>query len=138
MTPRIQQQVTFLYTSDLDRTAAFYEGIMGLPLVLDQGACRIYRAAGEAFLGFCRRTAAIAAERAGAVLTLVVVDRDSVDTWADYLTGLGMTIERGPLLNETFNIYHLFVRDPEGYLVEVQAFLDPAWPKAIGAEEVNG
>ena len=34
--------ITFCYTLDLKRTAEFYEEIMGLPLVLDQGGCRIY------------------------------------------------------------------------------------------------
>ena len=25
------------------------------------------------------------------------------------------------------NIYHMLVRDPAGYLVELQTFLDPRW-----------
>lgn len=129
MSPRIDQQVTFLYTADLDRAAAFYEGVLNLPLALDQGACRIYRVAAAAFLGFCRQTEAIAPERAGVILTLVVDEPDAVDQWADYLVALGVAFERGPLLNERFNIYHLFLRDPDGYLIEIQAFLDPAWPR---------
>ena len=52
--PPIEQQVTFLYTHNLEETAAFYEDILGLPLILDQGVCRIYRASGNAFLGFCQ------------------------------------------------------------------------------------
>lgn len=129
MFPRIDQQVTFLYTADLDRAAAFYEGVLNLTLALDQGACRIYRVAAAAFLGFCRQTEAIAPERAGVILTLVVDEQAAVDQWADYLTALGTTIDKGPLLNERFNIYHLFLRDPDGYLIEIQAFLDPAWPR---------
>ena len=39
--PSIDQQVTFLYTIDLEATAVFYETILELPLILDQGACRI-------------------------------------------------------------------------------------------------
>jgi hypothetical protein len=27
------------------------------------------------------------------------------------------------------NIYHCFLRDPNGYLIEIQRFLDPAWPR---------
>ncbi|NLX37598.1 MAG: VOC family protein, partial [Chloroflexi bacterium] len=30
--PSIQQQITFFYTSDLARTAAFYEDVLGLPV----------------------------------------------------------------------------------------------------------
>ncbi len=39
--PRIEQQVTFLYTDDFEKTTMFYEEVVGLELVLDQGACRI-------------------------------------------------------------------------------------------------
>ena len=38
-------------------------------------------------------------------------------------------MEKPPTYNPTYHIYHLFVRDPDGYLVEIQTFLDPAWPK---------
>ena len=49
------QQVTFLYTRDLAASAHFYAEVLGLPLVLDQGLCRIYRVSGDAFLGVCQR-----------------------------------------------------------------------------------
>ncbi len=38
------QQITFLDTRDLARTADFYERILGLRLARDQGSCRIYHA----------------------------------------------------------------------------------------------
>jgi len=68
------QQVTFLYTTDLDATAHFYESILGLPLALDQGVCRIYRVAAGAYVGFCQKTDALIgadAGSSGAILTLV-------------------------------------------------------------------
>ena len=49
-TPTIDQQVTFLYCQDLAKTAQFYEEVLGLTLVLDQGSCRIYRVTGSAFV----------------------------------------------------------------------------------------
>ena len=48
--PSIDQQVTFLLTEDLAATAHFYEEVLQLPLVLDQGSCRIYRVSGDAVL----------------------------------------------------------------------------------------
>ena len=51
--PSIDQQVTFLYTRDLETTAHFYEEVLGLSLVLDQGNCRIYRLSNDGFLGLC-------------------------------------------------------------------------------------
>lgn len=123
--PPIEQQVTFLYTADLPRTAVFYEEVLGLPLVLDQGACRIYRVGEDAFLGFCEHL-----ERSqhpeGVILTLVAGD---VDGWYAYLCARDIAVEKAPQHNEKFNIYHLFLRDPNGYLLEIQRFLDPAWPQ---------
>lgn len=130
--PSFDQQVTFLYCADLDAADGFYRGLLGLPLVLDQGACRIYRAAAGAFVGFCRGTENLAAIQAGGViLTLVVGEIAAVDRWHERLIAAGASahIERPPAINPRFNIYHLFLRDPAGYLVEIQVFLDPSWPR---------
>ncbi len=51
--PAIEQQVTFLHSRDLAATAHFYEAVLELPLVLDQGSCRIYRVSSDGFVGFC-------------------------------------------------------------------------------------
>src|SRR5262249_10767839 len=49
----VAQQITFLDTRDLARTADFYERILGLRLARDQGRCRIYHVSGNAYVGFC-------------------------------------------------------------------------------------
>ena len=122
--PPLNQQVTFLYTRDLAGTAVFYEQTLGLPLVLDQGSCRIYRVSGDAFLGFCERAAA-PREPGGIIFTFVTT---AVDEWYAHLVAHGLRLEQEPLLNPTYNVYHFFVRDPNGYLLEFQEFRDPAWP----------
>lgn len=122
--PPIEQQITFLRTADLAMTAGFYESVLGLPLILDQGSCRIYRTGGTAFVGFCRHLEAPALPQ-GIILTLVSGD---VDGWYRYLQEHGVIVERAPAHNPRFNIYHFFFRDPNGYLIEIQQFLDPAWP----------
>ena len=118
--PPIDQQVTFLYTRDLEATARFYEELLGLPLALDQGSCRIYHVAGNAFLGFCQREEAPERPQ-GVILTLVTAE---VDRWYESLGEKGVTFEKPPAHNSRYNIYHCFLRDPNGYLVEIQRFLD--------------
>lgn len=120
-----RQQVTFLSTRDLAAAAHFYEELLGLPLVLDQGACRIYRVAGDAFLGVCARDDA--PTPAGAIVTLVTHD---VDGWYARLVARGVVFDQPPAYNPRFDIYHCFLRDPGGWLLEIQQFLDPAWPAA--------
>ncbi len=136
--PDIDQQVTFLHCPDLAATDGFYRGLLGLPLALDQEVCRIYRVGRDAFLGFCRGTDhLLSSTPAGVILTLVVDRPADVDRWHAFLLDRSAdgVIERPPALNPRFNIYHLFLRDPSGYLVEIQAFLDPTWPRKGQTEE---
>lgn len=121
--PPIQQYTTFLYTQDLAATAHFYEDLMGLQLALDQKDCRIYRIAERAFLGFCEREEP-AEGASGIILTIVTED---VDRWHQFLSDQGVTIEAEPTVNPKYDIYHFFLRDPNGYLVEIQRFEDPRW-----------
>ena len=131
MHPPFDQQVTFLYTRDLAASARFYGDLLGLPLVLDQGPCRIYRVSGDAFLGVCQRAAAELLP-ATVIFTFVVNDMAAVDSWYETLTDRGVLFEKAPTLNSAYNIYHCFLRDPSGYLLEIQTFLDAAWPQGRG------
>jgi catechol 2,3-dioxygenase-like lactoylglutathione lyase family enzyme len=125
MRPSIDQFVTFVYTRDLAASAEFYETTLALPLVLDQGACRIYRVSRDGFLGVCE-SADAPSEPRGIILTLATTE---VDEWYQRLLAHGVAVEKPPQLNPRFNIYHLFVRDPNGYLIEIQTFLAPEWPR---------
>jgi catechol 2,3-dioxygenase-like lactoylglutathione lyase family enzyme len=98
--------------------------VLGLRQVLDQGACRIFRVAGAAFLGVCTNPArAVVPE--GFTLTFVTPE---VDAWHARLVAQGVTIEAPPAENARFRIYNFFARDPDGYRIEFQRFLDPSWP----------
>ncbi|MDX9952705.1 MAG: VOC family protein [Anaerolineae bacterium] len=118
------EQITFLYTVDLARTSHFYESVLELPLVLDQGSCHIYRVSSGAYLGFCERTGA---KPEGVIITFVT---DDVDGWAEQLRNREVTLEKDPAYNPAYGIYHCFFRDPNGYLLEIQRFEDPAWDQS--------
>ena len=115
-------QITFLPVSDLDRSRAFYEGVLGLHLMVDQGTCHIFKAASEAYIGMCANEDVRAAD--GVIVTLVL---DDVDGWCDRIASSGGSVERGPEHNARFGIYHAFLRDPDGHLIEIQRFDDPDW-----------
>lgn len=120
-TASFDQQITFVYTRNLAGTARFYEQMLGLRLARDQGDCRIYHVCGQAYLGFCWRDSAPETP-AGVILTLVT---DQVDAWHERLRERGAVFERPPALNPKYGIYHCFLRDPNGYLIEIQRFLEP-------------
>lgn len=120
--PGFDAQVTFCYTTEFEATTHFYESLLALPLALDQGACRIYRICDRAFIGICRRDKQPQSD--GIILTLVSND---VDGWYTRLKARGVEFEKPPAFNPKFNIYHCFLRDPAGYLIEIQRFDDPDW-----------
>lgn len=117
--------ITFLYTADLDKTSQFYETVLGFKMVLDQGKCRIFHVSSGGYLGFCIQNNVEIPHRA-IILTLVTEDVDHI---YDKLVRLNTSIEKPPQINQEFGIYHCFFRDPNGYLLEVQRFLDPDWHK---------
>jgi catechol 2,3-dioxygenase-like lactoylglutathione lyase family enzyme len=123
--PAIDQQVTFITCADLEASSAFYREVLGLVRVLDQGDCQIFRVAGEAFLGVCRRRAGRALQTGGVVVTFVTQD---VDGWYRYLIEQGVATEGAPAEKPDYGIYNFFARDPDGYLIEFQTFLTEKWP----------
>jgi catechol 2,3-dioxygenase-like lactoylglutathione lyase family enzyme len=125
--PSIQHYTTFLYTRDLAATAHFYEDLMGLQLALDQGDCRIYRIAEDAFLGFCEREDT-REHPDGVILTII---SEEVDRWHLFLKDHDVAFEKEPAFNPRYQIYHCLLRDPNGYLIEIQRFDDPAWEEVV-------
>ena len=132
MSLSFDQQVTFLYDKDLEKSGRFYGETLGLELVLNQGLARIYRVgSGNAFLGICLSSAvqqAPPADRAplGVIVTFVTED---VDSAYGALRAKRVEFDKAPAVNTTYNIYNCFFRDPDGYLLEIQKFMSPAWPR---------
>ena len=114
--------ITFLKTHDLEDTTRFYTGVMGFPLALDQGTCRIFQVRPGAFIGFCLTDGPTGSEE-----VMLTLEEQEVDAACTRLESLGVPIEVRPRLNERFQIYQMFLRDPNGYWIEIQRFLDPKW-----------
>ena len=129
----IESQITFLTVSNLDVSSRFYGALLGLDLVVDQGSCRIYRITTSAYLGICTHRQDVQPE--GVIITLVT---GQVDRWYDELVTAGAKFDSEPQLNERFGIYHAFLRDPDGHLVEIQQFLDPAWAGRRSTDDLLG
>ena len=110
---------TFLPSGDLDRSGAFYGDVLELPLVLDQGTCRIYQVTPSALIGLCLHLSPRPA--AGVTTTLVT---DAVDEWYERLQRAGVAIDAAPRLSSQYGIYHFYTEDPDGNRLEVQRFLE--------------
>lgn len=112
--------ITFFGTSDLEKTAHFYQNILGLTLYKDQGVCRIFSVNIQSKIGFCEHIPIIYNEKSP-VLTLVT---EKVDEMYRKITESGVNVPEKPKINQKFNIYHFFLKDPNGYTIEIQKFLN--------------
>ena len=119
--PGFNQQITFLHAENLVKTKKFYSDVLGLQLVRDQGTCLIFRVTDSAYLGFCEHIEPIKQGRR-IILTLVT---DIVDSWYSELIGKKVDIVAPPKANPKYQIYHFFLKDPDGYWIEIQSFNIP-------------
>lgn len=117
----LQGQVMFLPTDSHQKVIDFYEGVLGLELVRDQTLCRIYKTGPGSYLGFCERGYSIPTDYR-VVITLLI---DDVDGVYKLLKANNIPTETEPELSKRFNVYQFFVRDPHGYLLEIQRFIEP-------------
>ena len=127
--PALDQQITFLYAEDAPACWDFYEHVLELPLIQDQGRVRIYGVAGgRAFLGICMAVAprvnADPRAEGGVCFSFVTPD---VDGWHAFLRDKGVAIAQAPQYSEQWRIYQFFLRDPAGHLLEFQRF-ERDWP----------
>ncbi len=111
--------VTFVYTSDLARAERFFARTLGLPLVVDQGACKLYRVAPASLWGVCDLPDR-PQEPAGVTLTMVLEGEAEVDAYFETITARGAEIAIRPRASERFGVYAGLVRSPDGHRIEVQ------------------
>ena len=111
--------IAFFGTRDLEENEKFYVEALGLKLYKDQGVCKIYKVKENAYIGFCSHLEITVAKR-GPIITIL---SDDVDAVYKNLIDKGLKPLDKPKRNRRFNIYHFFIADPDGYLIEVQKFL---------------
>jgi catechol 2,3-dioxygenase-like lactoylglutathione lyase family enzyme len=107
--------LVFLYVTDLERSSTFYRSL-GLDLLIDQGSCRIFGIGETPMVGVCGGRVP---QSDGVILTLVT---DRVEQVCADLAARGVVFEQMPRYSEQYDITHAFLRDPDGYLVEIQRF----------------
>jgi len=121
--PMITSHITFLYAEKPEPCWDFYEAVLGLEVVRDQGRVRIYALPGGGYLGLCEarapRLAPMERQEGSVMLTLLVPD---LGIWHGRLAAYGASV---PEISEVYRIEHFFLHDPAGHVIEVQRFLDP-------------
>lgn len=116
--------ITFLYYRDLPAAMAFYEEVMGLPLAIDQGWCKIYRLCPGAHVGLVDETKGMNKWTAEKPVQLCIRVPD-VDAWYAYAEAKKLANLSELFVNEALGIRAFVFDDPEGYQIEVQSATRP-------------
>jgi catechol 2,3-dioxygenase-like lactoylglutathione lyase family enzyme len=127
---RATDQLVFLYTDDLPRAATFYGQVLGLPLAMDQGSCKLFRTSPGAILGVCDLAHR---ERGTKGITVSFLVEDVDATYAA-LVAKGVAFEGPPRTAMSGQVRGAFFRDPDGYRLEIQSFTDPGWDRSRAAD----
>lgn len=112
--------ITFFYYRDLPRAMAFYEDILGLPLAIDQGWCKIYRLCPGAHVGLVDETRGMNKWQAMKPVQLCLRVAD-VDAWFAYAKAQGLDNLSELFVNDALGIRAFVFTDPEGYQIEIQS-----------------
>jgi len=111
--------VTFLYYRDLPTAMRFYEDILGLPLAIDQGWCKIYKICPGAHVGLVDETKGMNKWRPVKTVQLCIRVPD-VDAWYAYAKEENLSDLSELFINDEIGIRAFVFNDPEGYQIEIQ------------------
>eukprot|EP00929_Paragymnodinium_shiwhaense_P078537 TRINITY_DN40729_c0_g1_i1.p2 TRINITY_DN40729_c0_g1~~TRINITY_DN40729_c0_g1_i1.p2 ORF type:complete len:147 (+),score=19.48 TRINITY_DN40729_c0_g1_i1:64-504(+) len=133
--PMLLGTINFIYAKNFEASCKFYGETLALPVAGRIGDNVTIFALPGAYLGVVAQGVSAAANpprcaaEAGdtVIVGLVCQSEADVDSYHRRLANAscGCKVEAAPKRNEQFGLYNMLARDPNGYLVEVQAFLKP-------------
>jgi lactoylglutathione lyase len=119
-----QMAITFFSYRELPAALRFYEDVVGLPLAIDQGWCKIYRICPGAHVGLVDEARGMNKWAAVKPVQLCIRVPD-VDGWYGYARAAGLANLSDLFVNDELGIRAFVFRDPEGYQIEIQSATRP-------------
>jgi len=120
----IRATVFWLYYNDLESIERFYEELLGVGLLVDQGWAKVYEASRSGFIGLVDGAHGLhsATDEKGVTISLFTSD---VDAWFERVKELGTVELRTQEITDESGMVRVFVGyDPDGYFLEWDTFLD--------------
>jgi len=115
-----QLAITFFYYRDLPAAMRFYEDILGLPLAIDQGWCKIYQICPGANVGLVDESKGMNKWAPVKPVQLCIRVPD-VDAWYGYASDEQLNNLSDLFINDEIGIRAFVFNDPEGYQIEIQS-----------------
>ena len=123
--PPFTGEVTFLYFNDPDKAAEFYGETLGLVKTFDAEWVRIFTISPSSSVALI--DGAVGAHKPSAdkpvTLAMVVSELEDVDRWYEHLKAQGVSIHMPPFDAPSVNVREFRFTDPEGYSLEIFAWL---------------
>ena len=115
--------VFWLYYRDLAPNEAFYERLLGVGLLVDQGWAKVYQASATGFVGLVDGARGLhqATEDKGVTLSFFTGD---VDAWFARAQAQGLELRTPEITDESERVRVFVAYDAEGYFLEWDTFLD--------------
>lgn len=118
--------IVFFKTTNLEEVTNFYLNKLDMKIWLRQPVCNILQS-DQLIVGFLQSEKS---ETEG-TMTLFFKTREEVDHYYEKLKNIAVG---KPKVNEKYNIYHFYARDPEKRLFEIQCFLHDLLPWQSGKQ----
>jgi predicted enzyme related to lactoylglutathione lyase len=122
--PSVDGLLTFFYYKDMARAGEFYEKIMGFELVQDQKWAKIFKVADNAYMGCVDGNIGYHKHDPTKPVMLTVIV-DDPDAWYEHFMEHGVETLDKPHDDVELNMRIFLLKDPEGYVIEIQKFNDP-------------
>jgi catechol 2,3-dioxygenase-like lactoylglutathione lyase family enzyme len=117
----IQANIIWLYYRDLERAQEFYEDVLGLELITDQGFAKVYACSSTGYIGLVDESQGLHRFSDEKAVTVSFIS-SQIDEWYTYLTEQGLEMREVLSDGETIPVRAFVTYDIAGYYLEFDVF----------------
>jgi len=126
----VQGNVIWLYYRDLPEAQRFYEDLLGLDLLVDQGFAKVYSSSATGFIGLVDESQGLHRFSEKKAVTVCFFS-DDVHSWLSHLKEEGVKLHTPSIKVESDAVEVIVAYDVGGYYIEFDRFLDHDKNRAI-------
>jgi len=119
----VHATVLWLYYDELEPIEAFYEGLLDVEMIVDQGWAKVYPVSATGYVGLVDASRGLhqATDEHGVTVSFFT---DDVDGWFDRVRRMGVEVRTDEIVMESERVRVFVGYDPAGYFLEWDTFLD--------------
>ena len=119
----ISATVLWLYYDELAPNERFYEELLGVDLLVDQGWAKVYEASPTGYIGLVDGARGMHQSTEENAVTVSLLTQD-VRAWMDHARAMGVELRSDTIGMESDLVETFVGYDPTGYFLEWDNFLD--------------